>query len=529
MKIKHGIGWIMVFTLVALWGCAAGPAEKERLGIRGEENKRTVENAANEEAPSAKVPAGARDGIIPEGKRTDVRGQLDGIPSESRLTVRGGRFELKHGLPVVQLTVYVDGRLVKECDLEGPDDGVCVDELAIEPGAHSVMIWMLAQNPETLSTFFCPGPDGGSWSCSFYQPVALKAGLGEHLVIDASKLDAAVKPMDCYTVTGGYTPPANPCIARLLEYAIAPSCTSRDLADALSLANDVREVCSDAILDSSEAMALMMYAEGNHFHQNIRRCYDQMVLKRKIPPVYIGYSGDSFWPPRTRISNSWDWARNPLPGDHDDGKRKGARQLEAHISALEKAMKRLPVVEALFAAFIDDANQDPMLDLAVQQPWSLDPTTVEGHRNFVIMRSRMHNDGETASGKAYLEFASKNAIADESLHCGIPALSGDFVFMLLSDGLSREDYNAVKAMIRRTPLTESLGSCGHAFNPRQEGAVPIEERLRWLAAYECSTDNRHKSLLGSELRSVIRILEEDETDAPLANALKKEYSDCLKW
>ncbi len=529
MKIKHGVRLIMALTLAALWGCAAASAEKDRLEIRGEENKRTVENASNEVVLLDELPAGAQEGIIPEKKQTDVRGQLDGIPSGSRLTVRGGRFKLQHGLPVVKLTVYVDGGLVNECDIEELDDDVCVDELAIEPGAHSVMIWMLAQNPDTLSSLSCPGPGGRSGSCSFYHPVALKAGLGEHLVIDASKLEAAEKPMDCYTVTGGYTPPPNPCIARLLEYAIAPSCTSRDLADALSLANGVREVCSDALLDSSEAMTLMMYAEGNHFHQNIRRCYDQMVLKKKIPPAYIGYAGDSFWPPRTRISNSWDWARNPLPGDHDDGKRNGARLLEAHIAALERATKRLPVVEELFDAFMDDAKRDPLLALAVHQPWSMDPMTVEGHRNFVVMRSRMHNDGETASEKAYLEFASKNAIADESLHCGIPALSGDFVFMLLSDGLSRDDYNAVQAMIRRTPPTKDLGICGHAFNPRQEGTVPIEARLRWLAAYECSTDNRHKSLLGSELRSMIRILEEDGTDAPLANALKKEYSDCLKW
>jgi hypothetical protein len=167
---------------------------------------------------------------------------------------------------------------------------------------------------------------------------------------------------------------------------------------------------------------------------------------------------------------------------------------------------------------------DPLLERAADAPWSIDPRTPEGHRNYVIVRSELAGKGESAAQRAYLVFAATQVARDTSVHCDKRQLTLPIVRLFLRDKkLSQQEWQTIKAMVTRTPPTGQLRDCLGAFKVGLESDVPIEERARWLADLDCSTSKRHKARLGRGLRSAMYGL-----DRELRDALERDHGACLK-
>lgn len=409
--------------------------------------------------------------------------------SSGALTVKGLRFDLPDGTRSKAISVFVDGARVGRCELAETNGDVCVDGHRLTPGSHAIDIAITCQNTETLRWLGC------GWNLWDRIVIAPR----ERVTVDVAGSIAHPDEQERYVSRRrGDALDAPGCIQTLEELAFTPSCTLVELVAASALADQAARQCSRRQLEGAHrtvARRLLAIAVENHFQPRIEQCFS--VIERRRGPGRVPPGVTQSWRGDVVEGGSWRWARAVLPTDAGDDMGPEA-QLDVIRDGLRAARPRVEALQEVIEAFLDDANVPTLLRHAMDEPWSFDPESPAGHRHQWIVAARWHSE-------EYDSYLIDQVTGDGSLHCAnYQAVERLLPYFLEADHLSRETWEAIRSMIERTPAEERVqGRCTHVFSPRRTGDVSLEDRLRWLAEWDCS-DRRHPARRSQTLEAQLR-------------------------
>jgi hypothetical protein len=264
-------------------------------------------------------------------------------------------------------------------------------------------------------------------------------------------------------------------------------------------------------------------ALASHFELDIRRCYESDKLRRlpyviAAPPV----PDDNLpWPPGTIDKTSWLWARDVLAEDtpgHDP-----VDVFDAVLQALPQMAERLVMLDSFIAAYLERDPQG-VLTAAAAAPWSLDPDQTAGHRNLLLL-----NSPQLFYDAGFADHIAAKVAADPSLDCSNTAWQARrlLAYFTERDSLSRAEWEAVAAMMRRTAADGDFSPCAPAFDAQRRSSVSVSERLHLLVALDCAPGRRER---GHWLSKILR--KDDErmplVDFDLRDQLRAEFAGCVE-
>lgn len=411
-----------------------------------------------------------------------------------------------NGIRIKRIGASLDGDPIGECWLDRPlRDEMCIEPKEIEPGPHKIEIIL-----DPLKQSF------------FRANAAFTAGLHGAWILDLRKMapDDA-KPSD-YLVEVQSHLPANSCVASVERILTTPSCHSDDLKAVAQAFVGAAATCRSAThVDKTMLADAVRHTYNTHFYLGLMQCYDFREVKRLPSRIIDPWLESGAWPPRTVTTSSWRWARDVLPKKS---------QLDGPIEALDEAAlvvpplaSRLDIVDSVIAAYL---NKKPatVLRAAEAAPWSLDPTTPNGHRNMLIV-----TDPRFFYDEAYATFVATNVTTDSNLDCSRYSWEAERItrYFVEAETLSPVAWRAVAAMMERVPPDGSFEACARAFDPTQRSAVSQGERLRHLARLDCAP-SRAQDLRGRTLRRVLAPrLDQIAIDNDVRAQLETEFADCV--
>lgn len=422
---------------------------------------------------------------------------------------------------VVDVHVRVDGSSLKSCHLEDLERDVCVEDLALAPGPHQLAVGISCRNKKTLGFNH---PNGGA--CEFTWSESLDVGVREAWTLDLTQATrhfaAEKKPSDDKVglSVAERAEPDDDCQGLLERLLGTSTCDAPGMTRAAELARAARDACEPEDLEDSATSQLIDEVLSAELGLGPHRCFRAAALRDDVPKIL--FSGSDGWPPETLEpgASSWSWVRSTAP--RGEWPRTSAERLEWLVTALDAAVPRARVFDDLVAAFTPKserkAGEAAAMRAAERAPFSFDPRTPEGHRNFILVAT------EVTDGR-YADFVARGVSQTPRLHCSRYPQATLLSIYFTRDGLSRAEWEATQAMMRRTPPTERVHDCDYVFRASVKGEVSHEERLRWLFQFDCDGE-RHAALRGD--RTEVHLRPDIEMDAGLRSKLIGEFRGCLE-
>jgi hypothetical protein len=409
--------------------------------------------------------------------------------------------------------IRIDGNLIKSCQLDELEEDVCGRNIRMAPGPHRVAIGISCRNAETLRHTH---PNGNP--CEFTLEDGIVVGVGESLELDLTRASHDPEHFEDALTRKPGSKQGSKCHATLQALVATNGCNASGLREAAELAKKAQSQCADA-LEAPAVIDLLSQAYSTHSGLTPYRCFPAPALRDELPQLLT--SGYSVWPAESlpEGTSSWSWVRASLIPKTDVAP---PAELAALAPALTEAATRAKVFDQLAAVFTPNSEKGSgrkqALKAAMAAPFSLDPRTPEGHRNFVLMVTETQD-------AAYQDFIARGVEASEGIHCDRYPLARQLNLFFTRQGLSRPEWKAVQAMMTRTPRESHVHNCDYAFREDNQGAVPLAERLDWLFGYDCDSQQRHPALLGDR---VADHLDPDVSlPAELRSQLIDEFNTCL--
>jgi len=400
----------------------------------------------------------------------------------------------------------LDGAPLGRCDdVRRLKNGVCLKPQPIGPGPHVVEV--------TLEPF----------SSTYFRGVfKFTAGVRGDFVLDLAKF-AMSDQQDEYLQLHGSLAPVEGCIPTVERIASLSSCGSDGLDEVSQAFLDAARACGNGKADHDALERALAQALAVHFKLDIHRCYDAASLERLPGVITASKLPDDGgpWPPGSIANASWYWARDVLAEDtpgHDP-----VDVFDAVLQALPRLAERQAMVDSVIAAYL---NRDPkgVLKEAEALPWSHDPDQTAGHRHLLVLM-----DPDFFYDATYADDIAAKIVNDTSLDCSTTAWEAEHLlrFFTARDTVSRAEWQAVAAMMARTPPNGDFTNCQGAFDARRRSPVSVSERLHYLVTLDCAPERRVR---GVWLKQIVRKDSERMplVDFDLRDQLRTEFAGCLE-
>jgi uncharacterized protein YjbI with pentapeptide repeats len=433
-----------------------------------------------------------------------------------------------NGVKIESISATLDGDGFGGCDAERRQlFSTCVKAQEIHSGPHVLEVVLNSGRNANLASFV----------------VKFTAGLTGKWVFDIKGSTATNARESDYFHESAGSVPAEGCLASLARVSRISSCTLAGM-DALAPAlSEAAAACKGAVVEDDGVERALTEIGENLFSVRVSQCYAPAELEKLPKRLFVSgleeyergsgeYAG---WPADTLTDSSWAWARDVVP--ELPPTPKVATALEKFQNALPELAKRFAVVEGIATGYLT-GDTGPVLKAAEQQGWSLDPTTPEGQRNFLLL-----SDPERFADQAYGDFVAAKVAADGQLDCDRTLWQSELLVGYLTAGrkLSPTGWKAALAMAERTPGDGEFDFCAWAFSPLVESPIAVDERVHRFFELDCST-KRLSELRGSALKNVLNQsyvhgthllpagnVEDTEFDLgpDLREKVEKDFASCL--
>ncbi|HEY6335647.1 MAG TPA: hypothetical protein VI113_07145, partial [Alphaproteobacteria bacterium] len=394
-----------------------------------------------------------------------------------------------NGVKIESISATLDGDDFGGCNAERRQlFNTCVKAQEIQSGPHVLAVVLNSGSNADPATFV----------------VKFTAGLTGKWVFDIKGSTATNARESDYFHESAGSVSAEGCLASLGRISRIPSCTLAGM-DALAPAlSQAAAACKDAAVEDDGVERALTEIGENLFSVKVDQCYAPAKLAKLPKRLIVGgleaYQGSPTpiegWPADTLGDSSWAWARDVVP--ELPPAPKVATALEKFQSSLPELAKRFAVVEGIATGYLT-GDTDPVLKAAEQQGWSLDPTTPEGQRNFLLL-----SDPKRFADQTYGDFVAAKVEADGQLDCDRTLWQSELlVDYLTADGkLSAAGWKAVLAMAERTPGDGGFDFCARAFSPLVESPIAVDERVHRFFELDCAA-KRPSEQRGDALKNVL--------------------------
>ena len=430
---------------------------------------------------------------------------------EAQLTVINPFFSI--GGVAVNKVIYSIDNYYNEisCTTEdrNGDGKTCGKPIAVGPGPHIISVVLCSR-----ADCFAGGKGWNSAARFVLKP-------REQLTLDVKKLIEAKAGQEASAFTGKQLPGSLGACGEALENSLfMNTCSASGIKVFQDKLAQIYQTCKNW---TPEIDLLLSLAVWETSYLSADHCYLPNEMK-KWPDFLARYSDG--WPQGTieRGRSSWDWARSP-----DDFKkldRTKGEEFRRNISEVVKTMyDRQVVIDQLIAAVNNPKGAiQPILAAAKATTWNVNPSTIAGHRDFVL--SLLIGQGFFGKDQTLANFVAENSPQDTKIHCSyFPEIKVTLDAILLNENLSDAGWKAVQNFITRTPKDKGLQGCDSAFYERIPSPVTQLDRLRFLAQQDCSAD-REASVRGSTIRAMMQpnllIVPKD-----VKATIRKEFAGCI--
>ena len=353
-------------------------------------------------------------GLLALGALAACRGRGSDAPAEehttrSRIRFVNPWFELPDGR-TEQVVVRIDGRGIGDCWRKDRDTERVCTETFVEPGPHVVRLVINYRDSQTLRI---------SASKYYSSDNRIDVGVGEDIAFDLSGIED--REGDELLSRRSVNRTSNACLKRLDQLAAAPTCTTGDLDEMERRLGRARSACRGVPgRYEMQAQTLVYTVESNVRGLPMERCFVGNEL-RKLPGM-IAEDRAGGWPRGTLETGSWWWARDPRPPSEEEWSGDGrgsdlsvAQRLGQLDEQLPEIQRRLAMVEDLMDGYFAKARPAAAIDRALEDEFSLDPTTLAGHRLWHLT-SRYWDEAYDPRLAAWLADQAKR---DTSKNCSV--------------------------------------------------------------------------------------------------------------
>jgi hypothetical protein len=492
-------------TLVAVATVfAADAGAGQSLGAPRSEVGATVAGSSDSGAPDAGPPD--------ELRWFDESRLLD--PSAT-LTLTNPWVTLPAGHEILFVQTVLDGWPLVECHLDARQPArSCGGTLEIPPGPHRLVIaWNTAHEPQA----------GKTWT----ESISFHALPRERISIDLTRLASATDGGSegaggALSRSAARVEPRSACLRAIERLGFADTCSSAAARAAATLVDAIERACAviamTDVLDFQVLLARQLERAGaEHAELPASRCRDAQ-----------GPWSDADWSVAKRSADStgkatplWTWARSTR-GVTGSECRESAPTFEQRLGALRAALRtlaaRLALVEDLEGARADARLAAALAATAMVRKWSLDPNTVDGVRNELLLK--------LFDERAYVAWVAGAVASDATLNCGLEPEASLLAGAFQRAGLSRAQWKAVSAMMARTSPKQSMDACAALAALEIASEVSHEERLAATAQLDCAA-TRAPAVRG---RSVSKLLRPDSRRSTLEVRVKllERHGDCIR-
>ena len=400
-------------------------------------------------------------------ERLDSQGRLQTAGSLTVANVLGTFIDDE--VIVVDVHVRIDGAYIKSCHLEDLERDVCVENHPLSPGPHQIAVGISCRNKKTLGFNH---PNGGA--CEFTWSESWDVGVREAWTLDltqASRHSAAEKTSQekVGLSVARAAEPDDDCAGLLESLLAASTCDAPGMERAAGLARAAQDECDAEDFEAGATRELIDAALLAHSGLSPFQCIRAAALRDDLPKILT--SGTDNWPPETLDpgTSSWIWVRSgarwsELPETSE-------KRLDALAEMLTGAVPRARVFDDLLGAFTPKADRKSgeaaAMRAAERAPFSFDPRTPEGHRNFILVATEV-------TDARYQDFVARGVSQTPRLHCSRYPQATLLSLFFTRNGLSRAEWEATQAMMRSTPPTERVHDCDYVF---QIGRASCRERV----------------------------------------------------
>jgi hypothetical protein len=450
------------------------------------------------------------------------RGDAARAPEEAHVTRSRIRFvhpwfELPDGRSE-QVGVRLDGHGVGSCWRGDRDKTEVCTETLVEPGPHVVEVIVNHRDNETLRI---------SASTYYRSENRIHVGVGEDVAFDLSKVETAEG--DALVSRRSLNRVAGACLRQLDALASAATCTAAELSTVRAAVGRARTACrSVSTRTEDDARTLFHLAHDNVHRLPLERCMTPSQMKG-LPGMIHARAVRDAWPRGTLEIGSWWWAREALEPPEDTwatgrARRTVAQQLGDLHDRLPAVQARLGMLEELIAGYASKSRPAAAIDRALTEPFSLDPSTLHGHRLWHLV-NRYWTEAYDPRLAAWLASA---AARDQTKSCALQDEAEVLVsYWMRDETLTAAEWTAVQAMIGRTPPDERIASaCVRAVDVRLRSDVPALDRLGWLTRYDCS-DRRHPRLRAEAVRRLVTGSPDKTVDPAHRRRVRADNLRCL--
>jgi hypothetical protein len=422
--------------------------------------------------------------------------------------------ETQATLRLVNPEIFLNGIRIKHvvATLDGADFGGCWADRR-QPGNVCIKPQPISAGPHVLELLLDP-----LTSTYFRWVHKFNAGLSGEWTLDLQGLAVdGANTSDYFTVARESTP-LGECHAALAHLAAQPSCTLDQFAALAPAFAKTLKVCARGIPSAKRDAAASAFSAvvDNHFDLDIARCYTREELK-ELPQRLLSFGQpDDYWPLE---KGSWRWARGRDRALSATDIAGALRKLQARLPEMAK---RFAVVDGIINGYLS-GDGTSMRQAAMRAPFSLDPETPEGQRNWLLL-----GDPDHFYSGDYADFVADKVAADAELDCARSALETDTLvdFFIKKGKLSAPAYNALLALAKRVPPDLGIGACHKAIDLSLDSTLAPADRLRPFFTLDCAA-SRAPEVRGD---AVANFLSNDaRDDTAIQRQMRQEFAGCLAF
>lgn len=422
--------------------------------------------------------------------------------------------ETQATLRLVNPEIFLNGIRIKHvvATLDGADFGGCWADRR-QPGNVCIKPQPISAGPHVLELFLDP-----LTSTYFRWVDKFNAGLSGEWTLDLKGLTIDGANTSDYFTVARESAPLGECHAALAHLAALPSCTLDQFAALAPAFAKTLKVCARGVPRGERDAAGVASSAivDNHFALDIARCYTGAELK-ELPQRILSFGQpDDYWP---LAKGSWRWAREEERVPSATSIAAALRTLQARLPHMAK---RFAVIDSAITAYLS-GDGAPMRQAAMSAPFSLDPETPEGQRNWLLLGDPAHFYSDD-----YADFVADKVAVDAELDCARSDLETDTLvdFFIKKGKLSAPAYNALLALAKRVPPDLGIGACYKAIDLSLDSTLAPADRLRPFFTLDCAA-SRAPEVRGD---AVANFLSNDaRDDTAIQRQMRQEFASCLAF
>lgn len=415
---------------------------------------------------------------------------------------------------VIKIIASIDGRRAGECEPEYLEDDVCLQGIELEPGTHQLHL-----------NLWCRDKKGATLTCRYTANETFTTSAGQELTYDfKSSLATPDTPKRYLSQVDFIERGKDSCLNALYHYYSVPSCKAEGLAAAAEALDGVQNNCSTADLNTKGTSKLLRQASNHHFSLTIAQCLPATALNgRGQLPDMLARPGryTERWPKSTlpNEESTWTWSRN-ADFTSPRTEHRGTELVEEFRQAFNTITPKVDTTFVLIDALRDEVKLKNLANTLTERPFSIDPRENDGHLTYFFMAFGVGTP-------KFSDHLAEGLGSKNSLHCGRPDFAEKFARFVVQDKLvSTTEWQNFKSFVNRTPKNIRLTNCDYVFRDPQFSGVSHEERLGWLAEFDCS-NKRVSNLRGKHLEPHLRNNMRGRGYDDLIDRLRKKHSRCL--